>query len=122
MNPSIQIIGVDPIGSILEGGDEIKPYLVEGIGYDFIPEVLDNNLIDEYIKINDKDSFLMARRLIREEGLLVGGSSGSAVWAACQAAQRLKEGERCLVILPDAIRNYLTKFVDDAWMKAQGFL
>ncbi|MDE3401258.1 MAG: pyridoxal-phosphate dependent enzyme [Coxiella burnetii] len=122
VNPSIQIIGVDPIGSILEGGDEIKPYLVEGIGYDFIPEVLDNNLIDEYIKINDKDSFLMARRLIREEGLLVGGSSGSAVWAACQAAQRLKEGERCLVILPDAIRNYLTKFVDDAWMKAQGFL
>lgn len=73
-------------------------------------------------KINDKDSFLMARRLIREEGLLVGGSSGLAVWATCQAAQRSKEGERCLVILPDAIRNYLTKFVDDAWMKAQGFL
>lgn len=122
VNPSIQIIGVDPIGSILGGGDEIKPYLVEGIGYDFIPDVLDNKLIDEYVKINDKDSFLMARRLIREEGLLVGGSSGSAVWAACQVAKRLKEGDRCLVVLPDSIRNYLTKFVDDAWMKAQGFL
>lgn len=121
VNPKIQIIGVDPIGSILGGGTEIKPYLVEGIGYDFIPDVLDNSLIDEYIKINDKDSFLTARRLIREEGLLVGGSSGSAVWAALQVAKRLKKGDRCLVILPDSIRNYLTKFVDDKWMKAHQF-
>lgn len=122
VNPAIQIIGVDPIGSILGGGDEIKPYLVEGIGYDFIPDVLDNSLIDEYVKINDKDSFLMARRLIKEEGLLIGGSCGSAVWAALQVAPRLKQGQRCLVILPDSIRNYLTKFVDDQWMKAQHFL
>lgn len=117
LNPAIKIIGVDPIGSVLGGGTEIKSYLVEGIGYDFIPDVLDNSLVDRYIKINDKDSFQMARRLIREEGLLCGGSSGSAVWAAMQAAIELKKGQRCVVILPDSIRNYLTKFVDDRWMK-----
>lgn len=115
--PKIKIVGVDPIGSILGGGDFIQPYLVEGIGYDFIPKVLDNTLVDRYIKINDKNSFHMARRLIKEEGLLVGGSSGAAVWGAQQAAQSLKKDERCLVILPDTIRNYLTKFVDDAWME-----
>lgn len=122
VKPDVQIIGADPIGSILGGGNEVKPYLVEGIGYDFIPDVLNNDLIDEYIKINDKDSFLMARRLIREEGLLVGGSSGSAVWAALQAATRLKPGQRCVVILPDSVRNYMTKFVDDTWMKSNGFI
>lgn len=122
VNPDIQIIGVDPVGSILGGGDEIKPYMVEGIGYDFIPDVLDNKLVDEYVKINDKESFLMARRIIKEEGLLIGGSSGSAVWAALQVATRLKKGQRCCVILPDSIRNYLTKFVDNDWMKEQHFL
>jgi cystathionine beta-synthase/cysteine synthase A len=119
--PHVEVIGVDPYGSILGGGTEIYPYKVEGIGYDFIPEVLDNSVVDEYVKVNDQDSFLMAKRLIREEGLLVGGSSGSAVWAALQVAKRLKKGQRCLVILPDSIRNYLTKFVDDQWMQAQGF-
>lgn len=121
-NPNIQVIGVDPIGSILGGGTEVKSYLVEGIGYDFIPDVLDNSLVDEYVKINDRDSFLMARRLIREEGLLVGGSSGSAVWAMLQVAKRLRAGQRCLVILPDSIRNYLTKFVDDKWMREHHFM
>ena len=115
-NADIQIIGVDPEGSILGGGTEIFPYHVEGIGYDFIPKVLDNSLIDQYIKSNDKDSFIMARRLIKEEGLLCGGSSGSAVWAALSAAANLKENDICLVILPDSIRNYLSKFVDDNWL------
>ncbi|MCH8011366.1 MAG: pyridoxal-phosphate dependent enzyme [Candidatus Marinimicrobia bacterium] len=117
----INIIGVDPYGSILGGGTEIFPYKVEGIGYDFFPEVLDNTLVDRYVKVNDKDSFLMARRLIREEGLLVGGSSGSAVWAALQVASELGQDDVCLVILPDSIRNYLSKFVDDDWMKEKGF-
>ncbi len=120
--PKIKIVGADPYGSILGGGAEIKSYLVEGIGYDFFPEVLDNRLIDQYIKVDDKNSFLMARRLIREEGLLVGGSSGSAVWAALQAARNLNKSQKCLIILPDSIRNYLTKFVDDQWMQQQKFI
>lgn len=121
-NPSIQIIGVDPVGSILAGDEDIKPYQVEGIGYDFIPEVLHNELIDKYIKTEDKPSFEMARRLICEEGLLVGGSSGSAICGALQMAKTLKAGDKCLVILPDSIRNYMSKFADDVWMKDQGFM
>jgi cysteine synthase A len=121
-NPSIKVIGIDPIGSILGGGDEIKPYHVEGIGYDFFPDVLNNDLIDTYIKTNDKDSFDIARRLIREEGLLVGGSSGAAMWGALQAAKSLQKGQKCLVILPDSIRNYMSKYANDDWMIEQGFL
>lgn len=120
--PDVTIVGVDPVGSILGGGNEVLPYQVEGIGYDFFPDVLDNHLIDEYVKTQDKESFLMARRLIREEGLLIGGSSGSAVWAALQVAARLKKGQRCAIILPDSIRNYLTKFASTQWMEENGYI
>ncbi|HAT7923485.1 TPA: pyridoxal-phosphate dependent enzyme [Legionella pneumophila] len=121
-NPAIKIIGADPEGSILGGGTEVKSYHVEGIGYDFFPDVLDNTLIDAYIKTNDADSFSTARRLIKEEGLLIGGSSGAAMWAALQAAKSLSKGQKCLVILPDSIRNYMSKFANDEWMKEMGFL
>jgi cystathionine beta-synthase len=120
--PHVQIVGVDPEGSILAGPGEIKSYKVEGIGYDFIPDVLDRTLVDRWIKSNDRDSFRVARQLIRQEGLLCGGSCGSAVWAALQVAREAKPGARIVVILADSIRNYLSKFVDDRWMRQQGFL
>ena len=119
--PAIKIIGADPEGSILGGGDKVSSYLVEGIGYDFIPDVLDNSLIDEYIKTKDEESFIMARRLIKEEGLLCGGSCGATMVAALKAASKLKNGQNCLVILADGIRNYMTKFPNDSWMKENGF-
>ena len=119
--PDIIIVGADPVGSILGGGDKVESYLVEGIGYDFFPDVLDNDLIDEYIKTEDESSFLLSRRLIKDEGLLCGGSCGSAMQAALQAATKLNENQKCLVILPDGIRNYMTKFPNDDWMKSKGF-
>jgi len=119
--PNIKVVGADPVGSILGGGDEISSYLVEGIGYDFFPDVLDNNLIDQYIKTHDEESFIMARRLIKEEGLLCGGSCGATMVAALKAASKLKSGQNCLVILADSIRNYMTKFPRDEWMKHNGF-
>ena len=120
-SPKTKIVGVDPHGSILGGGDEVFSYKVEGIGYDFFPDVLDNKIIDKYIKINDEDSFKMARLLIKEEGLLVGGSSGGAVWAGLEAAKTLNKNQKCLIILPDSIRNYLSKFVNDKWMEKNNF-
>ncbi|XP_038657226.1 cystathionine beta-synthase-like protein [Scyliorhinus canicula] len=124
--PSCQIIGVDPEGSILAEPEQLNQsdvsgYEVEGIGYDFIPTVLDRTVVDKWYKSNDENSFQIARRLIREEGLLCGGSSGSAVSIALEAAQDLKEGQRCVVILPDSIRNYMTKFLNDKWMMQKGF-
>ncbi len=119
--PNIKIIGVDPVGSILAGPGDIGSYNVEGIGYDFIPDVLNRDLIDEWIKSEDRESFLMSRRLIRQEGLLCGGSSGSAMWAALEIAKKYGPDKRIVTILPDSIRNYMTKFVDDQWMKEHGF-
>lgn len=121
VNPNCLIVGADPVGSILGGGTEVSSYKVEGIGYDFIPDVLDRSIVDEWIKTTDQASFLLARRLIREEGLLCGGSSGSAMFAALQAAKKLKKGQNCVVILPDGIRNYMSKFVDDRWMRENGY-
>ncbi|MBK53657.1 MAG: cystathionine beta-lyase [Candidatus Marinimicrobia bacterium] len=120
-NPDIKIIGADPFGSILGGGNEVFPYKVEGIGYDFFPDVLDNSLIDKYVKVNDEDSFDIARQLIKKEGLLCGGSSGTVVWAALEEAKYLKKGQKCLCILADGIRNYMSKFVSDEWMKKNNF-
>jgi cystathionine beta-synthase len=119
--PGIRVVGVDPVGSILAGPGPIGTYKVEGIGYDFIPDVLDRSLIDEWVKTEDRESFLMARRLIRHEGLLCGGSSGSAVWAAVEVAKRHGPGKRIVTLLPDSVRNYMTKFMDEQWMRANGF-
>jgi cystathionine beta-synthase len=122
INPKCLIVGVDPVGSILGGGTEIKSYLVEGIGYDFIPDVLDLKLIDTWVKSEDKPSFQMARRLIKEEGLLVGGSCGATMWGALREAKKLRKGQNCVVVLADGIRNYMTKFVDPKWMKDRDFM
>ena len=118
--PKAIIVGADPYGSILAGGTEVFSYKVEGIGYDFIPEVLDRSLVDQWVKTDDRQSFQLARRLIREEGLLVGGSSGSALSAALIAATKLGPRQNCVVLLPDGVRNYMTKFVDPKWMEENG--
>ena len=115
------VVGVDPVGSLLAGPAPVTPYEVEGIGYDFIPEVLDTSLVDQWIKVKDKEAFDMALRLIREEGLLVGGSSGACVFAALKAAKHLKANQNCVVILPDSLRNYMSKFLNPQWRKAKGF-
>lgn len=125
--PNIKIVGVDPFGSILAKPDSLNhegvhSYQVEGIGYDFVPKVLDQSIVDLWIKTSDKESFLMARRLIREEGFLCGGSSGTAMVGALQAAKILKKGQRCVVLLPDSVRNYMTKFLNDDWMKSLGYI
>jgi len=120
--PNCQVVGVDPLGSILAQPEELNKldgsgfYEVEGIGYDFIPTVLDRSVVDKWYKSNDKDSLTMSRKLIREEGLLCGGSCGAAVSSAMLAAKDLKEGQRCVVVLADGLRNYMTKFLSDQWM------
>ncbi|XP_017877639.1 cystathionine beta-synthase [Ceratina calcarata] len=124
--PEVKIVAVDPKGSILDPSskspEEIGFYEVEGIGYDFIPTVLDRTVIDQWIKTEDCESLNAARMLIRQEGLLCGGSSGAALVAALKIAKDLPEGKRVVMILPDGIRNYLTKFVSDHWMEARGFM
>eukprot|EP00184_Porphyridium_aerugineum_P005138 CAMPEP_0184698082 /NCGR_PEP_ID=MMETSP0313-20130426/4823_1 /TAXON_ID=2792 /ORGANISM="Porphyridium aerugineum, Strain SAG 1380-2" /LENGTH=479 /DNA_ID=CAMNT_0027156965 /DNA_START=466 /DNA_END=1905 /DNA_ORIENTATION=- len=125
-DPNVQIVGVDPHGSILAQPESLNTetgsYLVEGIGYDFIPKVLDRKVVDQWIKTGDKESFAAARDLIRLEGMLVGGSSGSALAAALQVAKTLPAGKKVVVVLPDSIRNYMSKFASDEWMEQNGFL
>ncbi|XP_041969927.1 cystathionine beta-synthase [Aricia agestis] len=123
-NPNCVVVGVDPYGSILAEPDEINKtditmYEVEGIGYDFFPKTIDRKVVDRWVKTDDFNSLNMARRLIQQEGLLCGGSSGAVMWGALQAARGLKPGQKCVVILPDNIRNYLTKFISDQWMEAR---
>ncbi|MHC5008282.1 MAG: pyridoxal-phosphate dependent enzyme, partial [Planctomycetota bacterium] len=121
-NPKIKVVGVDPEGSILGGRKEVFTYQVEGIGYDFVPKVLDYTHVDEWIYTNDTDSFRVARQLIREEGLLIGGSSGAAVWAMLKAVRETPGVRKALTILPDSVRNYMSKFINDDWMREHGFL
>ncbi|MGM0365160.1 MAG: cystathionine beta-synthase [Actinomycetota bacterium] len=119
-NPDIEIVGADPEGSILSG-DSPKSYMVEGIGEDFIPKTFNRQVVDHMVRVSDKQSFNTARRLAREEGLLVGGSSGTAAAAALKFAQRLKTPRYIVVLLPDTGRNYLTRIFSDEWMQEKGF-
>lgn len=120
-NPNVKIIGADPEGSILSG-DSPKPWKVEGIGEDFIPVTFDRRVVDEFVRASDAESFNFARRLAREEGILAGGSAGTALAAAVKYAQRLEADKNIVVLLPDTGRNYLTKIFSDDWMFENGFL
>jgi cystathionine beta-synthase len=120
-NPNIVVVGADPEGSIYSG-DTPKSYKVEGIGMSYLPQTVDMRVIDRILRITDKESFLMARRITREEGLLVGGSSGTAVAAAVRVAQELPPEAILVVVMPDSGRGYMSKIFNDEWMRANGFL
>jgi cystathionine beta-synthase len=123
-NPNVKIVGADPVGSIFSGG-EAGMYLVEGIGYDFWPQVFDVKLVDEMFTISDKESFEEARRIAREEGMLVGGSSGTVLASTRKLLQRDKDklkGKTIVLMLHDSGRSYLTKIYNDEWMQEQGLL
>ena len=120
-NPDVLVVGADPEGSIYSG-DEVRPYLVEGVGEDFWPTTYDPSVVDRYVRVSDRDSFLVARRLTREEGILTGGSGGLAAYAALQVAADLPAEATVVVLLPDSGRNYLSKIYNDDWMADHGFL
>jgi cystathionine beta-synthase len=116
----VRIVGADPEGSVYSGGTG-RPYLVEGVGEDFWPSAYDPAVPHEVIAVSDAESFAMTRRLAREEGILVGGSSGMAVVAALRAARDLGPDDVVVVLLPDGGRGYLAKIFDDTWMRSYGF-
>ncbi len=116
--PDLLVVGADPEGSIYSG--DVHPYLTEGIGEDFWPTTFDPELVDRYVRVSDRDAFAMARRITREEGILVGGSSGTAVVAAIDAARELGPEDVVVVILPDTGRNYLSKLYSDSWLLQYG--
>ena len=119
-NPHIQVIGADPEGSLYTG--DIHPYKVEGIGEDFYPGTFDAGLVDRWMRVSDRDSFLTARRLTREEGILVGGSSGTAMFAALEIAKELDQSAMIVVLFADSGRSYLSKMYNDEWMRQNGYL
>jgi cystathionine beta-synthase len=118
---SVQIVGADPEGSIYSSKD-VHPYVVEGVGEDFYPETMDLSIVDRIVQVTDKESFVAARRLAREEGILVGGSSGLALHAALVVAGERDENAVIVVVLPDTGRNYLSKFFSDEWMRQNGYI
>jgi cystathionine beta-synthase len=120
-NPSVKIIGADPEGSVYSGGSG-RPYLVEGIGEDIWPDTYDPTVVDRVVMVSDRDSFLTARRVTREEGILIGGSGGTAVWAALQVGRELGPDDVMVILLPDSGRGYLSKVYNDEWMADYGFL
>ncbi|MEK7129566.1 MAG: cystathionine beta-synthase [Patescibacteria group bacterium] len=127
-NPAVKVIGVDPDGSVFTSYKKtgkfpkvMKIYKVEGVGEDFIPSTIDFRYIDDVIQVKDKECFTTARRLAREEGILVGGSSGMALYAAQQVVRKLKHG-LVVVLLPDSGKSYLSKMYNDDWMRDNGFL
>ncbi|TLM97624.1 MAG: cysteine synthase family protein [Actinobacteria bacterium] len=119
-NPGVRIVGADPSGSILSG-DDPGSWIVEGIGEDFFPDTFDAAMVDEWVRVTDAQSFAAARRLAREEGILAGGSAGTALHAAIDVAGRMPEGSVVVVLLPDTGRNYLSKFHSDEWLREHGF-
>jgi cystathionine beta-synthase len=122
--PNVLIVGADPEGSVYTASDDagVHPYLVEGIGKDSWPKTMDPEVVDEWIRVSDRESFLWARRLAREEGILAGGSAGTTLYAAHVLAQRLGPGKRVLMLVPDSGRSYLSKIYDDNWMLEHGFV